>query len=99
MVIMSPVASLSCTNHNIGDGIRGASPVPNSLVRRQVPDARLIVGSAPTRSSCGPFTCAPRVFGPWNENVGRHAEARAQPLHHCQAQFLLASKHLADAAR
>jgi len=42
---------------------------------------------------------APRLFGPWNEYVGRHPEARAQPLHHCQAQFFLASKHLADAAR
>ena len=79
-------------------------PAYGSASRRDG-EARLVAGlkptisSAATSSGCGPFTCAPRGFRPWNENVGRHAEARAQPLHHCQAQFLLASKHLADATR
>jgi hypothetical protein len=56
-------------------------------------EARLVAGlkptisSAATSSGCGPFTCAPRVFRPWNENVGRHAEARLNetkfPDHPC----------------
>jgi hypothetical protein len=35
----------------------------------------------------------------WQQQVGRHAEAGAQSLHHRHAQPLLAAKYFTDAAR
>jgi len=38
-------------------------------------------------SGRNPLRRAPRFFGRRNEKVGRHAEARVQPLYHCDAQL------------